>query len=97
MKLTQFASLCMLCTSGSVFAGPFEECPSKAFLMQGTPASLFGIDLVSAKTTTVATSLTREGAVNSESVNAIGFNYKDQYMYGYNKESPGSIVQIGDD
>ncbi|MBQ4845405.1 LruC domain-containing protein [Pseudoalteromonas sp. MMG005] len=97
MKLTSIASLCILCSSGSVFAGPFENCPSKAFLMQDSVAKLYGIDLVSAKATTIAASLTREGAANTSSVNAVGFNYKDQYMYGYSKQSPGSVVQIGDD
>ncbi|RJE71162.1 LruC domain-containing protein [Pseudoalteromonas sp. MSK9-3] len=97
MKQTYIATMCMLFASGSAIADPFENCPSKAFLMQDSVAKLYGIDLVSAKATTIAASLTREGAANTSSVNAVGFNYKDQYMYGYSKQSPGRVVQIGND
>ncbi|MEZ7187507.1 LruC domain-containing protein [Pseudoalteromonas sp. DY56-GL22] len=88
--------LSVLATS-YVSAAPFEECPSKAFLIQGTPAQMFGIDLVSAKATVLAPSLNFSDETNNESVNAVGFNYKDQYMYGFSKQSPKSVVKIGDD
>ena len=60
--------LSVLATS-YVSAAPFEECPSKAFLIQGTPAQMFGIDLVSAKATVLAPSLNFSDETNNESVN----------------------------
>ena len=97
MKLTQFATACLSLIPCIVFSQPFDECPSQAFLMQNAKAQLYGIDLVSARPTVLSSELTFADEINNESVNAIGFNYKDQYLYGFSKQSPSSIVQIGDD
>ncbi|GAA59814.1 hypothetical protein P20652_1678 [Pseudoalteromonas sp. BSi20652] len=80
----------------AVYSQPFETCPSKAFLIQDAKAQLYGIDLVSAKPTVLSSELTFENEVNNESVNAVGFNYKDQYLYGFSKQLPSSVVQIGE-
>jgi LruC domain-containing protein len=97
MKILRIAPMCLIFASNNVIADPFAECPSKAFLIQSTPAKLYGIDLVSAKEYVVAASLDREGTANTESVNALGFNYKDQYMYGFSKQAPRTPIQFGDD
>ncbi|AQQ01038.1 LruC domain-containing protein [Pseudoalteromonas aliena] len=97
MKLTQLTTACLSLIPCVVFSQSFDTCPSQAFLMQDSKAQLYGIDLVSAKPTVLSSQLTFANEVNNESVNAIGFNYKDQYLYGFSKQSPSSIVQIGDD
>lgn len=97
MKLTQLAKFCIALTPCTAIGQAFDECPSQAFLMQNSNAQLYGIDLVSAKPTILASSLTFENEANSESVNAVGFNYKDQYMYGFSRQSPTSVIQIGSD
>jgi LruC domain-containing protein len=65
--------------------------------MQDANAQLYGIDLVSAKPTVLASQLTFPAQANNESVNAIGFNYKDQYLYGFSRQAPKSVVKIGSD
>ena len=97
MKLIQLAKVCIALIPCTAFGQAFDECPSQAFLMQNSNAQLYGIDLVSAKPTVLASSLTFEDEANGESVNAVGFNYKDQYMYGFSRQSPKSVVQIGSD
>ena len=97
MKLTQLSTALLSLVPCAVLSQPFDECPSQAFLMQNSKAQLYGIDLVSAKPTVLTTELTFANEANNESVNAIGFNYKDQYLYGFSKQLPSSVVQIGDD
>lgn len=96
MKLTYIAAVCLVSLPYTVSGQPFESCPSQAFLMQNSKAQLYGIDLVSAKPTVLASELTFGDEINNEGVNAIGFNYKNQYMYGFSKQSPTSVVQIGE-
>lgn len=97
MKSNIPAYLITALATGFVSAAPFEQCPSKAFLIQGSPAQMFGVDLVSAKTTVLAASMDFTTEANNDSVNAVGFNYQDQYMYGFSKQAPRSVVRIGDD
>ncbi|MCP4588059.1 LruC domain-containing protein [Pseudoalteromonas sp.] len=97
MKSNITVYLLFALATGFVSAAPFQQCPSKAFLIQGKPAQMFGVDLVSAKSTVLAATLNFTSEANNESVNAVGFNYKDQYMYGFSKQSPKSVVRIGDE
>lgn len=97
MKSNRYIGVATALMTCFVSAGPFENCPSKAFLIQGTPAQMYGVDLVSAKTKVLAANLDFINEVNNESVNAVGFNYQDQYMYGFSKQAPKSVVRIGDD
>ena len=94
MKLTHLGKVCCVLWPCTVLSQPFENCPSQAFLMQDAKAQLYGIDLVSAKPTVLAATLTFATEANNESVNAIGFNYKDQYLYGFSRQAPKSVVQI---
>ncbi|MGB1291539.1 MAG: LruC domain-containing protein [Pseudoalteromonas sp.] len=95
MKLTYLAKACILLLPCTAYSQSFDTCPSQAFLMQDANAQLYGIDLVSAKPTVLASQLTFSTEANNESVNAIGFNYKDQYLYGFSRQAPKSVVQIG--
>lgn len=97
MKLTYLAKACLLLLPCTAYSQSFDTCPSQAFLMQDANAQLYGIDLVSAKPTVLASQLTFPAQANNESVNAIGFNYKDQYLYGFSRQAPKSVVKIGSD
>ncbi len=74
-------------------AAPFETCPSQAFLMQDNNAKMYGIDLASGRSSIIASTLRLNGSEDTASVNAIGFNFKDQYLYGFRKESK-EVVRI---
>ncbi|WP_249297144.1 LruC domain-containing protein [Pseudoalteromonas phenolica] len=74
-------------------AAPFENCPSQAFLMQDSNAKMYGIDLASGRTNLIAGTLRLNGVEDNASVNAVGFNFKDQYLYGFRKESR-QVVRI---
>jgi LruC domain-containing protein len=94
MKINILIYLTAALANGLVSAAPFEQCPSKAFLIQGSPAQMYGVDLVSAKTTVLAAAMDFASEANNDSVNAVGFNYQDQYMYGFSKQAPKSVVRI---
>ncbi|WP_111978082.1 LruC domain-containing protein [Algibacillus agarilyticus] len=75
------------------FAAPFEECPSKAFLIQ-KPDSItktFGVDLVTGSYSTLA-----ENMQAQTSFNAVGFNDHDEYLYGWD-HATSSLARVGND
>lgn len=66
-----------LALSSMVQAEPFTECPTQAFLTQGKPAVLYGVDLST-------------GAYNplgdlgtQDKLNGMGFNFHDGYLYAW--------------
>ena len=65
----------------SVLAQPFDNCPSHAFLTQGTMPQTFAVDLISGDYRVAA-----DYMGTSKPVNALGFNSVDQYLYGWSKE-----------
>ncbi len=75
----------------SLNAAPFESCPSKAFLMQQQVAQLYGVNLV-----TGDYSLLSDNLGTNDKINAIGFNFHDNYIYGWGYEW-GTLVRIGSD
>ncbi len=75
----------------SLNASPFESCPSNAFLMQQTVAQLYGVNLVTGEY-----SLLSDNLGTNDKINAIGFNFHDNYIYGWGYEW-GTLVRIGDD
>jgi LruC domain-containing protein len=97
MKLAHLASACLVLIPYTALSQPFDVCPSQAFLMQNSKAQLYGIDLVSAKPTILASALYFQDEENNEGINAVGFNYKDQYLYGFSKQSPASVVRINNE
>lgn len=90
LKTTIAASLLLL-SSGSLLAAPFATCPSKAFLVQQSVAKLFGVNLVTGGYELLADDMGTSGKIN-----AIGFNFHDNYIYGWGYQA-GTLVQIGDD
>ncbi len=75
----------------SLNAAPFESCPSKAFLMQQQVAKLYGVNLVTGNYSLLSDDLGTTGKIN-----AIGFNFHDNYLYGWGYEW-GTLVRIGSD
>ncbi len=93
MKLCFFTAYlyCFALSIGSLSATPFDSCPSKAFLMQQQVAQLYGVNLV-----TGDYSLLSDNLGTSDKINAIGFNFHDNYIYGWGYEW-GTLVRIGND
>ena len=82
---------CLLLFQGALSAAPFESCPSKAFLMQQTVAQLYGVNLVTGDYSLLSGDLGTD-----DKINAIGFNFHDNYIYGWGYEW-GTLVRIGSD
>ncbi len=76
MRLLLVAPALLL--ASNVSAGPFEECPTKAFLTQGAIASTYAVNLVTGDYQVVASNM----GVN-KAVNGLGFNSNDNFMYGW--------------
>ncbi|MDO6499955.1 LruC domain-containing protein [Photobacterium sanguinicancri] len=61
---------------------PFNDCPTEAILFQGNPATVYAVDL---STGNYSIKQTDTGAGGT--INAVGFNETDRYIYGWNKNS----------
>jgi LruC domain-containing protein len=83
--------ICLSILYSSANAAPFESCPSKAFLMQQTVAQLYGVNLATGSHALISGDLGTTGKIN-----AVGFNFHDNYIYGWGYEW-STIVRIGDD
>ena len=66
-------------TASSVsMAGPFTSCPSDAYLIQGKPASVYSVDLVTGNNNLETASF----GLGQSGFNAAGFSENDGYLYG---------------
>ena len=63
------------------FSAPFTECPSEAFLVQDTMARLYGVDLATGHYQLLSNNMGTNGKLN-----AIAFNFHDQYLYAWSYE-----------
>jgi len=77
--------------SFQVESAPFNNCPSKAFLIQETVAQLYGVNLVTGDYSLLSSDL---GTNNK--INGFGFNFHDNYLYGWGYEW-GTLIRIGND
>lgn len=77
--------------ASKAYATAFDTCPSKAFLVQQTTAQLFGVNLVTGQYSLLSGDLGTSGKING-----VGFNFHDNYIYGWGYEW-GTIVRIGKD
>ncbi|AQA16935.1 hypothetical protein BST95_00545 [Halioglobus japonicus] len=84
-------STSLMCLSGIVNASPFSSCPTQAFLVQGSTAKLYGVDLSTGYVETLATNIG-----TSSKYNGVGFNYEDGYMYGWSYQHK-TIARLGED
>lgn len=60
-----------------VIAGPFGSCPTQAFLTQGKPAVLYGVNLTTGAYAELGDLAT------SNKLNAMGFSYHDAFLYAW--------------
>ena len=81
----------LLLLTQPVFGASFEECPAEAFLTQGRPAQLYGIDLASGAYQVLASDMG-----TSEKLNAIAFNVHDNYIYAWDYAAH-TVARIGQD
>lgn len=72
----------------AIQATPFEECPSSAYLIQGSNATMYGVNLATGFYQELSNDLS-----TTSKINAIGFNVHDRYIYGYGNEW-GSLIRI---
>lgn len=83
--------LSLLFLSSWATAAPFDTCPSKAFLVQGETATIFGVNLVSGSYNRFA-----DNVGTNKKVNGFGFSVHDRYLYGWDY-SRRDIARIGKD
>jgi predicted acyltransferase (DUF342 family) len=76
------------CTNGvaaalsqAIVGHPFAACPTDAFLIQDTSAILFGVQLATGQYQQLSNTM---GTTNK--LNAMGFNFHDQYLYAWSIE-----------
>ena len=81
----------LLVMPGSVQAAPFASCSNLAYLVQGSPAAMFSLNL-----STGAVNLETDNMGTNNKVNALGFNPNDNYFYAWSRQF-NTVVRIGDD
>ena len=87
--------LLLLTISSLTVAAPFETCPTKAFLFQGRPTIVYGVNLVSGTDIILQNDVGNlAGESSAGNVNGVGFDdYIDltgtsyRYLYGFNTSS----------
>ncbi|WP_234400144.1 DUF6923 family protein [Shewanella marina] len=82
-----------LLISNIAIAGPFPSCPTEAYLIQ-TPSSTpkaYGVNLATGSYTILSNDMG-----TSKSFNGVGYNYHDNYIYGWDYQA-GTLAQVGDD
>ena len=72
-------------------ADPFDTCPTKAFLFQGEPTTVYGVKIVSGSFSTLNTDMG-----NNAKLNGVGFSVHDYYLYGFGYGA-ADVVKIGKD
>lgn len=88
-KLSAFALA--LSMSQTIAAQPFTACPTDAFLIQDTVATLYGVKLATGQYQQLSNTM---GTNNK--LNALAFNFHDQYLYAWGNEFK-QPVRIGND
>ena len=70
-----------LLAAQTAFADPFVDCPAKAFLTQGSVPQTYSINLVTGDYRSLAPNMG-----TTSSVNGLGFNPNDRFIYGWGYE-----------
>lgn len=86
-----FTIISLLSYPSTTHASPFNQCPTEAFLIQDTVARIYGVNLATGYYEELSSAM----GTNSK-INAIGFNFHDDYLYGYGYEER-TVVKIGAD
>ena len=90
--LIRLILLMLITASPLTFSAPFTTCPTKAFLFQGSPTTVYGVNLVSGTDLILQDDVGNLGGASSAgNVNGVGFDdYIDtdgtsyRYLYGFN-------------
>ena len=80
-----------LSVSQTIVGQPFAVCPTEAFLVQDTVATLYSVQLATGQYLQLSNTM---GTTNE--LNAMGFNIHDQYLYAWSDEF-GQPVRINND
>ena len=72
-------------------AAAFNSCPAEAFLVQQQVAELYGVNLVTGYYQSLSSSMGTTGKLN-----AMGFNFHDDHLYGWSYEYQ-TLVKMGND
>lgn len=78
-------------SSARSFSAPFTACPSEAFLVQDNVARLYGVNLATGFYEELSNSMGTSGKLN-----AMGFNFHDDYLYAWGYEH-ATLVRIHND
>ncbi|RTR38416.1 LruC domain-containing protein [Shewanella canadensis] len=84
---------CLLLSQGTSWAAEFSNCPTQAFIIQ-TPSSVpisYGVELATGSYVILSNDMNRIKAYNG-----VGYNYHDNYIYGWDYES-STLGKTGDD
>jgi LruC domain-containing protein len=90
--ITYTVLVCLYCHPLSALSAPFDDCPTEAFLIQ-TPSTkpiTYGVDLSTGSYSTLSPDM------GTSKVNGVGFNFHDNYMYGWDY-SAGTLAKFGND
>jgi LruC domain-containing protein len=80
-KLKVLALMLAMSASSTIVAQPFSECPTEAFLIQDTVATLYGVKLATGQYQQLSNDMG-----TSNKLNALAFNFHDQYLYAWSSE-----------
>ena len=86
MMLIAWVAAGLSFSSPNATAAAFDKCPSKAFLIQKTIATLYGVNLATGYYAQLSANLG-----TSDKINAIGFNFHDNYLYGWGYEAKAPV------
>ena len=91
IKIEKFLSTVLFFFLLNLQATPFTECPSKAFLFQSNNVQIYGVNLLTGNYSLLEDYVGIDG-----NINAVGFNFDDRYIYGFNTSS-FEVVKVGGD
>lgn len=91
--MSQFIRILFLVSllfSTKLLADPFDTCPSKAYLFQGKPVAVYGVNLV-----TGSYSVLQSDTGLNANINGVGFDEEDRYIYGFDTTNY-NVVRLGE-
>jgi len=91
LRVSTCIGLVLGLTSTRALASSFEDCPTEAFLVQDSVAKIYGVNLATGYYEMLSSEMG-----TSNKLNALGFSFHDNYLYGYSYEF-GTMVRIGSD
>lgn len=82
--------------ANQVSAAAFDECPTEAFLVQGSASTTFGVNLATGSYEDLPeNNIPRQIIAGGGKANAVGYNFHDDHIYGWTY-THNSIFKMGD-